>query len=57
MPGVSVPAHCRQSASDSASSESELRQSLVVAVEDDLGEMTRNEFGCAKKTSYVLQLH
>jgi hypothetical protein len=34
--------------------ESELREYLEMAVEDDSEEMARKELGCEKKTSYVL---
>jgi hypothetical protein len=34
----------------------ELRDPLETAVEEDGEEMTKKELGCAKTTSYVLQL-
>jgi hypothetical protein len=39
-----------------AKSELTMRESPEMAVEDDLEEMARKEFDCAKKTSCVLQL-
>jgi hypothetical protein len=41
---------------DPGPAKSELRESLEMAVEDDLEEIARKELGCAKKTSCVLQL-